>query len=105
VDEVLAQGAIALADVPHTAARRLHHLVVGAAALVDEPVAKDHSRVIDRLRDFVTAQLLAAAMRQQDVFGIGHDSSFIGMFPASFEKSSISGGSPRLTTVPAERDN
>ena len=74
----LARGggrAAPLADVPHAAARGLHHLVVRARMLVNEPVAEDHRGVIDRLRHLVAAKLLVATMRQERAFGFAHGSS------------------------------
>jgi hypothetical protein len=64
----LARGcrhAAALADIPHAASCRLHHLVGHLAVLPVKPPAEHHRGVIHRLGHFVAAQLAVVAMRQK----------------------------------------
>src|SRR6266568_2421067 len=60
----------ALGDILHPAARRLHHLVVGARLFLHEPPAENHRAVIRKLRRLETPQLAVAAMRRNQTPGV-----------------------------------
>jgi len=51
-----------ISDVLDTGAGGLHHLVVGAAALVDVVVAEAHRHIVDQLCDLEALQVAVAAM-------------------------------------------
>ncbi len=58
----------AFSDVFVTAAGRLHHLIVGAGALVDEAVAKAHGGIVNDLGFLVAVELFIAAVRRDESF-------------------------------------
>ena len=63
----------ALRDVLHARTRRLHHLVVGAAALLDVPVAETHRHIVGQLRHLKAFQLPVAAMQRNQFFRLIHN--------------------------------
>src|SRR3972149_6167675 len=55
----------ALGNVLPTAARRLHHLIVGARTLIDKPVAERHCRIVNHRSHLKATQFAVAAARPQ----------------------------------------
>ena len=66
---VLAAVRLVNDDVPHPAARRLHHLVGHAAVVREEAPAEHHRGVIHGLRHLVAPQFAVTPMRQEWAVG------------------------------------
>ena len=69
-----AAGLAALGDVLHARTRRLHHLIVGAAALLDVAIAETHRHVVHQLRHLETLQLPVAAVPWNQSLRLRHRS-------------------------------
>ena len=65
-----AAGLTALSNVLRARTRRLHHLVVRTASLLDVAVAETHGHIIDQLRHLKTLQLPVTAMRGNELLSI-----------------------------------
>jgi hypothetical protein len=66
----------ALGDIPHAAARGLHHLIVSAAAFLDVEVAEPHGHVIGQLRYLKALQFPVAAVQGDESLS-GHEAPWI----------------------------
>src|SRR3989338_11094964 len=60
----------ALRDVLPAAARRLHHLIMGARTLIYKPVAERHCRIVNHRGHLEAAQLAVAAARSQPAWPV-----------------------------------
>jgi hypothetical protein len=67
----------ALGDVLDTRPRRLHHLIVCAAAMVDIALAETNRHVKNQLRDLKTLQISVAAMLLDQGFVGRHNCLFL----------------------------
>jgi len=64
-----AAGLAAFGYILHPAARGLHHLIVGTAALFDIPSTKPHRHVVAELRDLKALEFPIAAVFRDERFG------------------------------------
>src|SRR4030095_14288957 len=71
-----AAGLAAFSDVLHTASRSLHHLIMGATALLNGAVTKAHGDVVNHPRDLEALQLPIAAMKRDERFR-AHKKEFV----------------------------